>query len=63
LQAGTLTGWLAIQEAKGKDILRNFYRDMQLKVVTDGQDVEITWVGGMVDSQSVAPVSTLVTRR
>ena len=63
LQAGTLMGWLAIQEAKGEEILRDFYRDTQLKVVTDGQDVEITWVGGTVDSQSVAPVLTSVTRR
>jgi len=63
LQAGTLTGWLAIQEAKGEEILRDFYRDTQLKVVTDGKEVEITWVGGKVDSQNVAPVSTLVTRR
>lgn len=50
LQAGTLTGWLAIQKAKGEDILRDFYKDMQLKVVTDGKDLEITWVGGTVNS-------------
>ena len=59
LQAGTPVGWLAIHEAKGEDILRDFYRDMQLEVVTDSQDVEIMWVGGTVESQSVAPVSLL----
>ena len=63
LQAGTLTGWLAIQEAKGEEILRDFYKDMQLKVVTDGKGVEITWIGGTVDSQSVAPVSMSAMRR
>jgi hypothetical protein len=63
LQAGTLTGWLAIQEAKGEEILRDFYKDMQLKVVTDGKEVEITWIGGTVDSQSVAPVTMSAMRR
>jgi hypothetical protein len=63
LQAGTLTGWLAIQEAKGEEILRDFYRDTQLKVVTEGKDVEVSWVGGTVDSQTIAPVSMSVMRR
>jgi len=45
---------------RGEEILRDFYRDTQVKVVTGGKDVEISWVGGTVDSQTVAPVSMSV---